>query len=102
MKDKSIYKKILGITTPMDVKNVGDNMVGFMSQIGWTEDDSNSPNKKISMEKIFVDVDTNGGNGGELFIWEVTIPGDFGKNILHSKIPHRTKVCEKIIEYLEE
>ena len=101
MRNKSIYKKVLGITTSMDVKNVGDNMVGFMSQIGWTEDKGAvSPSKKISMEKIFVIVDTNGGNGGEVFVWEVI--SNMGKNILHSKIPHRVEVIEKIIEYLGE
>ena len=54
-----IYKKVLGITTPMDVKNVGDNMVGFFSQIGWVGDNQNTtPEPRILMEKIFVDVDT--------------------------------------------
>ena len=54
------------------------------------------------MEKIFVDIDTNGGNGDEVFIWEVTIFDEFGKNLLHSKINHRTPVCNKVIEYLGE
>ena len=77
-------------------------MVGFMSQIGWTEDIlTSSPTKKIEMEEIFVLVDTDGGNGDEIFIWEVTIPGDWGKNLLHSKTNHRKVVCDKTIEYLE-
>ena len=84
----------------MDVKNVGDNMVGFMSQIGWTENIGNTPNKKISMEKIFIDVDTNGGNGGGVFIWEVV--NGLGSEIFHSKALHRTPVCNKVIEYLED
>lgn len=74
-------------------------MVGFMSQIGWTEDNSTSPNKKISMEKIYIDVDTNGGNGGGVFILEV-LPD--GSNIFHSKVNHRKPVCDKVIEFLEE
>lgn len=54
------------------------------------------------MEKIFVDVDANGGNGGETFIWEALMEW-FGDNVLlHSKIPHRIPVAEKIIEFLGE
>ena len=49
------------------------------------------------MEKIFVDVDTNGGG---VFIWEVAIEN--GAKILHNKIHHREPVCNKVIEYLEE
>lgn len=81
-------------------KNVGDNMVGFMSQIGWTENSGNIPNKKIQMEKIFVDVDTNGGNGGGVFIWEVA--NGSGSEIFHNKAPHRIPICNKVIEYLED
>lgn len=79
-------------------------MVRFLSQIGWTSDNpnSNSAIKIIPMEKIFIDVDTSGGNGGGIFIWEVVGPGDLGKNILHSKINHRTEVCLKVIDYLED
>ena len=33
-------------------KDIGDNMVGFMSQIGWTDDDSSSPNKKYLWKKF--------------------------------------------------
>lgn len=93
-KDSQIFYK-------PDPKDIGDNMVGFMSQIGWTEDDSSSPNKKISMEKIFVDVDANGGNsldGG--FVWELLY--GFGDEILHNKVPHRIPICNKVMEYLED
>ena len=102
---KNVYKvggKDLHIDYPPNPKDIGDNMVGFMSQIGWTEDNSSTPNKKISMEKIFVDVDTNGGNGGETFIWEAIMEWLFGDALLHSKIPHRTPVIEKTIEFLGE
>ena len=102
MTEKSVYKSnMFTEVIPMDVLSVGDNMVGFMSQIGWTEDkNAASPSKRISMEKIFVDVDTNGGNGGERFVWEVL--WNAGKNLLHSKINHRKCVCDKVIEYLGE
>ena len=67
----------------------GTAAIGLLSQIGWTEDNfSSSPSKKIFMERILVDVDTDGGN-----------------NIasrLHSKIPHREQVINKIIDYLGE
>lgn len=61
-------------------------MVGFMSQIGWSENLGSTPNKKIQMEKILVDVDMNGGNG---LI-----------SRLHNKIPHRESVIDNIINYL--
>lgn len=54
------------------------------------------------MEKIFIDVDKNGGNGGGVFVWEVVGPGDFGANIFHSKTPHRLPIIDKVIEYLGE
>ena len=54
------------------------------------------------MEKIFVDVDTNGGNGGETFVWEAIKEWLFGDVLLHSKIPHRIPVIEKIIQFLGE
>lgn len=60
-----------------------------------------TPNKKISMEKIFIDVDTNGGNGGETFVWEAIMEWLFSDALLHSKIPHRIPVCKKVKEYLE-
>ena len=76
-------------------------MVGLMSQIGWTEDNSTFQNKKIPMKKIFIDVDTDGGNsldGG--FVWELSY--GMGNEIFHNKAPHRTPVCDKVIEYLED
>ena len=103
MTEKSVYKtNLIGSIIPINVKAVGDNMVGFMSQIGWTKSDGVLPDKRIQMEKIFIDVDTNGGNGDEVFIWEVVVSGELGKNILHSKINHRIPVCNKVIEYLGE
>ena len=51
------------------------------------------------MEKIFINADTNGGNGGGVFILEV-LPD--GSNIFHSKVNHRKPVCDKVIEFLEE
>ena len=75
--------------------NVGDNMVGFMSQIGWTENEGDQPTKKIEMEEIFILVDTNGGNGNGILIAEML-------NMLHSKINHRIDALEKVIEYLSE
>ncbi len=89
MTERGIYKnnvKDLSITV-MDPKEVGDNMVGFMSQIGWTENIGNTPNKKIQMERILVDVDINGGNSI--------------LSRLHSKIPHRERVLNEVIGYLE-
>lgn len=47
MTGKSVYKStLINNVDSIVVKNVGDNMVGFMSQIGWTEDNSSTPNKK--------------------------------------------------------
>lgn len=97
MVSKQVYRHS---PSNFNAKSVGDNVVGFMSQIGWTENIGNTPNKKIPMEKIFIDVDTNGGNGGGVFIWEVV--NGLGSEIFHSKAPHRTPVCDKVIEYLED
>ena len=36
-----------------DIKSLGDNMVGFLSQIGWTENDSSLPDKKSIWKKYF-------------------------------------------------
>ena len=104
---KNIYKmggKDSQITMKPNPVNIGDNMVGFLSQIGWIGDnpDIDTPEPRIEMEKIFVDVDTNGGNGGETFIWEALVEYVFGDALLHSKIPHRTPVIEKTIEFLGE
>ena len=103
---KNIYKmggKDMQVILKPDPKRIGDNMVGLLSQIGWVGDsvDVNTPAPRIQMEKIFIDVDTNGGNsldGG--FVWELLY--GFGREILHNKLPHRTIVCNKVIEYLEE
>jgi len=67
--------------------NLGDNIVGFLSQIGWTENDGTSPNKTIDFERIFVNVDTNAGNLEMI-------------SHLHSKMAHRDVVMEKVFEYL--
>ena len=84
----------------INIKGVGDNMVGFLSQIGWIGDNPNTtPAPRIQMEKIFVDVDADGGNGGGIFVLEI-LPD--GSNILHSKINHRQPICDKVIEYLED
>lgn len=73
----------------MDVQKKGDNIVGFMSQIGWQENSNgDAPNKKIAMEKIYVNFDTNGGNSM--------------LSMLHSKMQHRTEVMSKVFEYLQE
>ena len=70
-------------------KSVGDNMVGFFSQIGWIGDKLNTtPTPRIQIEKIFVDVDTDGGNSI--------------LSRLHSKIPHRTCILRKVCSYLNE
>ncbi len=85
-------------------ESIGDNMVGLLSQIGWIGDNNNvnTPEPKIQMHRIFVDVDTNGGNGGETFVWEAIKEWLFGDVLLHSKIPHRIPVIEKIIQFLGE
>lgn len=71
----------------VNVNTVGDDMVGFMSQIGWTEkDDLDIPSKKITFYKIFVNIDTDGGNGI--------------LDLFHSKMPRRKTVTNKVIEYL--
>ena len=90
------------VEVPPTPRSVGDNMVGFLSQIGWVGDKITTliPEPRIQMEKIYVDVDTDGGNGGEIFIWEVA--NGEGSKIFHSKVPHRIPVCNKVIEYLED
>jgi hypothetical protein len=98
LKSKSLYGKDsedYDREVLFDVNVFGDNMVGFLSQIGWTEGYDIRPAKKINMEKIFLDFDTNGGNGQNMPIVEAL-------NMLHNKIPHRMCVMEKIYEYLNE
>lgn len=84
LNNKNLYKSQDGI----DIKQVGDNLVGFLSQIGWTEEGNTSPNKRIQMEKIYIDVDTDGGNSL--------------LDRLHSKAPHRTCIIQKVCSYLDE
>ena len=74
----------------MEIRNVGDNVVSFLSQIGWTDNISASPLKTIDMEKIYIIIDTDGGNA-------------VGKtNHFHGKMPHREPVMTKVSEYLGE
>ncbi len=98
MSEKNIYKISTYDFEELDPKNEGDNIVGLLSQIGWTDNSGDAPNKRIQMEKIFIDVDTNGGNGDGGFIWEVV--DGLGSEIFHSKMPHRIPVISKVIEYL--
>ena len=79
----------------LDVNAFGDNIVGLLSQIGWTEGYSEKPSKTIKMEKIFLDFDTNGGNGNN-------IPGLEMFDMLHNKAPHRTCIMEQVNKYLNE
>ena len=72
----------------MSVNSVDDNIVGFLSQIGWLECADSSSIQKINLEKAFVLIDTNGGNSL--------------LDRLHSKMQHRTPVMEKVKVYLEE
>ncbi len=97
MTQNGVYKKTLDIpelTIEINPKSVGDNMVGFMSQIGWTETSGDSPDKRIQMEKIFIDVDADGNNGDGIIIFEVL-------NMLHNKIPHRKCVADQVCLYLQ-
>ena len=66
--------------------DLGDNVVEFLSQIGCTSTGTISPDKKIDFERIFVNIDSNGGNS-------------YGSH-LHSKMPHREVVMEQVYEYL--
>ena len=72
----------------MSVNSVDDNIVGFLSQIGWLECADSSSIQKINLEKAFVLIDTNGGN---------TL---YPVSLLHSKVQHRNKVMDKILVYL--
>ena len=86
-----------------DIKDMGDNVVGFLSQIGWTGDNNLDlkdiffPRKTIKMEKIILDVDTDGGNGLAIPVLDLA---DY--NWLHVKIPHRTEIMRKIYYILDE
>lgn len=79
----------------VDLSSSGDNMVGLLSQIGWIESIDQAPRKKVKMEKIYLDFDTDGGNGQNIAGFELLFK-------LHSKIPHRTKVMKQIYNYLNE
>ena len=59
-----------------------------MSQIGWTRDDGDTLQKKVTMHKVFVNIDTNGGND---------IVDHF-----HGKMTHRKCVIDCVIAYLLE
>lgn len=85
-------------------KGVGDNMIGILSQIGWIGDRPgvSTPEPLINMEKIFIDVDANGGNGGGVFIWEAFSHWVSGDALLHLKIPHRLPVVNKVVDFLGE
>ena len=86
MRENDIYKYLHkeGVNMDINIQTEGDNIVPFLSQIGWTE----STEKRISLEKIFISIDSNGGNSAS--------------NSLHTKMTHRKSVCAKIIEYLED
>ena len=59
----------------------------YVSRIGDIQNIA-TPQPEIQMKKIFVDVDTDGGNS--IF------------SRLHSKIPHRTCILQKVCSYLNE
>ena len=72
----------------IDIFVVGDNVVGLLSQIGWSANtEEATPTKRIPLEALYIDVDPTGNH---IF------------NRLHTKINHRLVVFNKIIEYLEE
>ena len=71
-----LYKINGGNVFLFDIKSEGDHIVGFLSQIGCTENSGDSPNKIIEFERIFINIDTDGGNN--------PLTSRF-----HSKMPHR-------------
>ena len=83
-----LYKNILGIKNYIDIKSEGDNVVGFLSQIGCTESGDDTPDKQIIFERIFVNVDANGGN---------SMTDHF-----HGKLPHRQVVMAQVVEFLSD
>ena len=83
-----LYKSILGIKDNINIKSEGDNVVGFLSQIGCTESGDGSPDKQIVFERIFVNVDANGGN---------SMTDHF-----HGKMPHRQVVMEQVMDFLSD
>ena len=92
-----VENSVNGEIIKADPKGIGDNMVGFLSQIGWIGDNPNiaTPQPEIQMEKIFIDADTNGGNGDNIPIIEALF-------LLHNKAPHRIPILQKTYEYLED
>ncbi|MBQ8203391.1 MAG: Ig-like domain-containing protein [Clostridia bacterium] len=92
-----VENSVNGEIIKVDPKGLGDNMVGFLSQIGWIGDNPNiaTPQPEIQMEKIFIDADTNGGNGDNIPIIEALF-------LLHNKAPHRMPILQKTHEYLED
>ena len=97
LKTKSLYgiDPEYGGEILLDLNAFGDNMVGFLSQIGWTEGLGEKPAKTIEMEKIFLDFDTNGGNGQN-------VPGIEALFTLHNKMPHRETIMEQVYTYLND
>ena len=70
-------------------RTISDDTVSLCSQIGWTNFLNDfAPQKKINFKKIFVNVDTNGGNNVV--------------NHFHGKMPHRLPVMERVAQYLGE
>ena len=81
-----LNSKSLSFENIYDIKNSDDDLVGFLSQIGWTESGSTAPNKRIQMHKIFVDADE----------------GNSVLARLHNKMPHRNSIMNKVYQYLNE
>ena len=73
----------------MNITGVGDGLVGFLSQIGCTENEDDLSNKRIVFERIFVNIDTNGGNTPLI-------------DHFHGKMPHRECVMDAVIAFLSE
>ena len=82
------------LTVEIDIEDVGNNMVGFLSQIGWTNVFGGVPIKKIHMEKIFVYADKSFDILDEIPIAEM-------KTKFHSKVPHRTKLYQTVMSCLQ-
>ena len=70
---------------PFTPSDYGDNVVEFMSQIGWKDNEGVT---KIHFEKIFVNIDATGSYNVD--------------NHFHSAMPHRIVVIQKIYTYLME
>ena len=82
-----LYAQDGAVVTRLDVNFfVNVALIMFLSQIGWTNNEGDFANKVIHMDKIYINIDTDGGNSTT--------------NRLHSKMQHRSKIMEKIEEYL--